>query len=533
MIRKRAILICTFVVLTLAIGLVPAMGQDGSVITFGLGPCVDTLDPGVTTCSNVEKIVEHVFDTLIRQEPLNSYHPALATEWTINDDATEYVFTLRDDVTFHDGTPFNAEAVKFTFDRIMDPDTNSQMAFSFMGPYAESEVLDEFTIAVRFTTSNAAFLNSVSHPQLAPISPTALAELGEDWGFSGLVGTGPFMFDSYIPDSEVVLVRNPDYNWGTESLYGRSGPTDLDGLVFKLIPDPSTRVAALESGDVDIIDGVPGTDVGRLDEDPNFDILLIVQAGHGHSLMFNHEKAPTSELAVRQAISHAIDREFGIDVVENGFAAGPACSVLTAIMFGYDPVYCETYPYNPEGAGEILDAAGWVMNEDTGIRERDGEPLVIQHWGPDRPRNRATAEWLREDLAMIGIDFQINIGDFAAYLDTVRAGEHNTQQWWDTQTDPDGVVRTLLHSSNADGGTNRNRYRSEQMDTLIDGAVGIADPDERAAAYGEIQQLVADEAVMIALYDPYYIYGSVPGIEGVTYLSGGLVPYMYTASIDG
>ncbi|MEQ8677696.1 MAG: ABC transporter substrate-binding protein [Aggregatilineales bacterium] len=533
MLRKRALLIIAILILALSIGMVPTLGQDDSELTFGLSFTVDTLDPGATSFSGVEMIVEHVFDTLVRQQPLGTFHPALATEWTVNEDATEYIFTLRQDVTFHDGTPFNAEAVQFTFDRIVDPDTNSQMAFSFIGPYAGSEVLDEYTIAVRFSTPNAAFLDGVSHPQLGPVSPTAVEALGEDWGFSGIVGTGPFIFESYTPDSEVVLVRNPDYNWGNEDLFGRSGPATLERLIYKIIPEPATRVAALESGDVDMINDVSALDIARIDEDPNYDLVLIPQAGHGWSLMFNFDQAPTNELAVRQAVALAIDKEFGIEAVENGYAVGPACSALTGAMFGWTSASCDAYPYDPVRAGEVLDEAGWIMNEETGIRERDGEPLVIGHYSADRARARATGEWIQEDLAAVGIDFQLNFSDVAAYLEVVRAGQHNTQQWWDTQTNPDAVFRTLFDSSNADGGTNRNRYRDEEMDTLIDLGASIADPVERAAVYAQIQQKIADEAIMVFLYDPYYIYAAVPGIEGVVTLSGGLVPFFYAATFSG
>ena len=200
--------------LLLTLLIAPVSAQDEVTLTFGISSGVDTLDPTATTFSSVEIIVGHVFDTLVKQQPLGTYHPGLATSWTVNDDATEYVFELRDDVTFHDGTPLNAEAVKYTFDRIVDPDTKSQMAFSFIGPYAESEVLGEHSIAVRFSSPNAAFLDGVSHPQLGPISPTAIEALGADWGFSGIVGAGPFVFDSYVPDSEVVMVKNAGLRLG-------------------------------------------------------------------------------------------------------------------------------------------------------------------------------------------------------------------------------------------------------------------------------------------------------------------------------
>ena len=401
----------------------------------------------------------HVFDTLVKQQPLGTYHPGLATSWSVSDDATEYIFELRDDVSFHDGTPFNAAAVKYTFDRIVDPDTKSQMAFSFIGPYAESEVLGDYSIAVRFSSPNAAFLDGVSHPQLGPVSPTAVEALGADWGFSGSVGTGPFVFESYVPDSEVVMVKNPDYSWGNADVFGRSGPTDIDRLVFKILTDPGTRLAALESGEVDMINGVPGLDVARLDESEDFVVTQYDQAGHGYSFMFNQIKSPTDELAVRRAIAQAIDIDIMQDIVYDGLGSR-ACSALTQSMFGWTDAFCQANPYDPDAAGAILDEAGWVMNEETGIRERDGVPLTIEHWSPDRPLSAATAQFLAEDMAALGVDFQINLADIAAYLTVVRAGEHNTQQWWDTQTDPDGVFRTLYHSSNAGGGTNRNNYRN-------------------------------------------------------------------------
>ncbi len=207
--RIFSLFLVALVVMMLVVA--PLSAQDEVVLTFGISSGVDTLDNTATTFSSVEIIVGHVFDTLVKQQPLGVYHAALATGWTVNEDATEYVFDLRDDVTFHDGTAFNAEAVKYTFDRIVDPDTKSQMAFSFIGPYAESEVLSEYRIAVRFSSPNAAFLDGVSHPQLGPVSPSAVEALGADWGFSGIVGTGPFVFESYIADSEVVMVKNPDY----------------------------------------------------------------------------------------------------------------------------------------------------------------------------------------------------------------------------------------------------------------------------------------------------------------------------------
>ncbi|MFO7321922.1 MAG: ABC transporter substrate-binding protein [Chloroflexota bacterium] len=529
--RRLATVLALMLVLVMALGATPISAQSNE-LHYGIYNNVDTLDPNVTTFSSVGIIMMQVFNPLVYQDPLGTFHPGLATAWEINEDATEYTFTLREGVTFHDGTPFNAEAVKFTFDRIADPETVSQLGISLLGPYQETEVIDDYTVVVRFSSPYAPFLNSVSTPYLAPTSPTAVETLGDDYGVTSVVGTGPFRLESYVPNSEVVLTRYEDYNWGSEELFGMSGPANFERIVFRIIQEPATRLAALESGEVQFIDDVPELDVARLQEDPNFEVIQIEQPGHGYSLMMNVEREPTSELAVRRAIAHAINKEGLIEVVFNGYGT-PGCSALTKVMFGYDPATCDYLLYDPELSRSILEEAGWVDSDGDGIRERDGQPLQIQHWyRADSPLNVALATYMQAELAQVGIEMVLNGASQSGYFDAVRAGEHNTQGWWDTWTDPDGM-RVLFHSSNADGGTNRNRYRSEQMDELLAAAASTANPDERAELYAQVQKLAADDAVMVYLVDPYIFYASVASLDGVTYLGGGNLPYFYAASFSG
>jgi peptide/nickel transport system substrate-binding protein len=528
--RHRSFVIA-LLLLVLALGTTLVTAQDTAELRFGISNNVDTLDPNVTTFSSVGVIMLHVFDPLVLQDPLGTFHPNLATSWEINEDATEYIFDLRDDVMFHDGTPFNAEAVKFTFDRIADPATVSQLGISLLGPYAETEVLDEFRVAVRFNSPYAPFLNSISTPYLAPTSPTAVETLGADYGVTSVVGTGPFMVESYVPNSEVVLVRNEAYNWGSEEVFGMTGPSNIGRLVFRIIQEPATRLASLEAGEVQFIDNVPQLDVARLQEDPAFAVTQIEQPGHGYSLMMNFENPPTDELAVRMAVAQAIDKQGLIDVVFNGFGT-PGCSPLTKVMFGYDPASCDYLPFDREAAAATLEEAGWVDSDGDGIRERDGQPLEIQHWyRSDSPLNVAIATYLEAELAQVGIDLVLNGAAQAGYFDAVRAGQHNTQGWWDTWTDPDGL-RVLFDSSRADGGTNRNRYRSEDMDTLLNAAAGTANPEERAAVYADIQRLAADDAIMVYLNDPYLLFASSASVQGVTFLGGGNLPNFYAASLS-
>lgn len=527
----RRLWLVFLLVTSLLIGAVlPLSAQDGAELQVGISNNVDTLDANVTTFSSVGSIMNHVYDPLVWQDPLGTFHPGLATEWSVNEDATEYSFTLREGVTFHDGTPFTADDIKYTFDRIVNPDTGAQTAFSLIGPYAETVVTDDTHIVVRFNSPFAPFLDSASTPYLGITSQEAVESMGADYGLTGVVGTGSYMVESYIPDSEVVLVRNDNYNWGPEDVFGMSGAGNFEKITYKIIIEPATRLAALESGEVDFIDDVPELDVTRLQEDAAFTIAQIEQPGHGWSLMFNFENDPTDELAVRQAIAQAINKQAMIDTVFNGFGT-PGCSPLTKIMTGYTDVSCVAYPHDPDAAAATLEAAGWVDADGDGVRERDGVPLVIEHHYRDVPLNRAMATVMQADLAAVGIQMNLNGAEAAGYFDAVRAGQHNTQHWWDTFTDPDGVVRTLYHSSNADGGTNRNRYRNEDMDALIDAAAAAADPAARAELYAQIQQKVADEAIMVFLNDPFLLYGSTSELEGVKYLSGGNLLNFYAATL--
>ena len=235
----------------------------GGTLIYGLATKFDTLDPTVTTFSVIGKIGYHVFDPLVWQSSAGKYEAGLAESWQVSPDAKTYTFKLRKDVKFHDGTPFNAQAVKFTFDRIVDPATKSQLGISLLGPYDGTDVVDDSTVRVRFKTPYAPFLDSVSVPYLAPVSPDAVQKAGKDYGSTALVGTGPFKFVSYSADSEVVLVRNDDYKWGPAFLKSRAAPY-LDKIIWRIIPESTTRIATAESGELTFVEDVPTQDYQRV-----------------------------------------------------------------------------------------------------------------------------------------------------------------------------------------------------------------------------------------------------------------------------
>jgi peptide/nickel transport system substrate-binding protein len=503
--------------------------KGGSII-YGMYTKFDTLDPTITTFSVVGTIGYHVDDPLVWQPTAGKFVPGLAESWTISPDGTVYTLKLRKDVKFHDGTPFNAAAVKFTFDRIMDPATKSQTAFSLMGPYDSSEVVDDYTINVKFKQPYAPFLNSLSLSYLSPQSPTAVKAAGKDYGVTSLVGTGPYKFKSYKPDQEVVLVKNPDYKWGPDFLMKDGGPF-LDTITIRIIPEDNTRSAALQSGELTFADTLPTEEFKSLSDNKNLTIVSPVQAGSGHTVMMNVTNPPLDDVKVRQALEWATDKQGLIDTVFSGVFK-PACSPLTSNLFGYDPKTCDVYHFDPAKAGALLDEAGWKMNTSTGIREKNGKPLTLGfYFRSDDNRSREMSTFLQNNWKKVGVNLDLQGLERAGYFDAVRAGKHHMQFWWETATDPD-VVRILFHSSNADGGTNRNRYKNAEMDKLIDDAAAESDPAKRAALYSQIQAKALNEAIMIYLADPLTINGMSNKLKGVVMDWGGNYPFFHAAYVE-
>lgn len=508
----------------------PAAPARGGNLVYGMYTKFDSLDPTVSTFSVVSTIGYNIYEPMVWQTSAGKFEPGLAESWTISPDAKEYTLKLRKDVKFHDGTPFNAEAVKFTFDRIVNPDTKAQSALSLIGPYESSEVVDANTIKIKFKSAYAPFLNSLASPALSPQSPTAVKAAGKDYGITTVVGTGPYKFKSYKVDQEVILEKNPDYKWGPKHLIGNGGPF-LDTISFRIIPEDNTRSAALQSGELGFADSLPAVEFKALSASKDLQILSPVQAGSGWSVMMNVENAPMNDVKLRQALSWATDKQGLIDTVFAGVFK-PACSPFTPNLLGYDPKTCDKYKLDNAKAAALMDEAGWKLNASTGIREKDGKPLKLDfYYRSDSGVAKGMATFLASNWKKAGVDINLIGLERTGYFDAVRAGKHHFQFWWETNTDPD-VARTLLHSKNADGGTNRNRYKNADMDKLIDAAAAETDVTKRVALYSQVQAKVLDEAIMIFLADPLTIVGANKNLKGVVMDWGGNYPFFHAAYIE-
>jgi peptide/nickel transport system substrate-binding protein len=351
--------------------------RPGGELTVGLYRTLDKLDPAVYWGPPETMVTQMVFDSLVYLGNDLNVYPGLATSWTVAKDGTEITFKLRRGVRFHDGTDFNAAAVKFHFDRCVDPATKSQYARSLLGPYDSTVVQDDYTIQLRLKEPFAPIFDSLSQGYLGIPSPAAVKKYGQDFQ-SHLVGTGPFTFVEWARDTHVTLARNPDYRWGAV-FPGKmnAGPPYLERLTFKFVPEQGTRDALMNGRRELRVEAWPGPlrlrDWER--DDAHFALYRGVSPGTTWFNFINTQKPPTNDLAVRQAINYAVGKDTIVKVFYPGFAR-PTWNLIGPTSFGYDPALDHLYAFNPDKAKQLLEEAGWKRGPG-GVRAKDGAPLHL------------------------------------------------------------------------------------------------------------------------------------------------------------
>lgn len=507
----------------------PAAAQEGTpkpggTFTYALNQAGDTLDPEVTTYAVTNKININVFDPLIWQAPDLSFVPGIAESWEVAEDTKAFTFRLRQDVLFHDGTPVNADAVKFSWDRIMDPATQSKTAIGQMGPFKQAVVVDEFTIRAEFTDPFAPFLDAVSQSYCAPISPTAVKQYGDQFT-DHLVGTGPYKLKEYVQNDHVTLEKNPDYNWAP-SIFNHNGPGYLDEIVFKMIIDDSIRTGTLQSGETDGIDSVAPKDVQQFLDDPEqYTVLNAKVPGIPNLFELNTTKAPTDDLAVRQALNYGTDKA---TICRTLFfdQYTPAYGPMNDATLGYDPSLAEMYPYSKEKAIEVLEAAGWTAGAD-GIRAKDGQPLKIALYTGTADQTPPLLQAMWKEL---GIDTEINAMDYNAMIPIATRGDANLANIGWIQGDPD-VVRIILFSENI-GSYNWSFSSNPEMDKLLIDAAATVDQEQRKALYAQIQQMAMKDALVAPINNLGAIYALRSYVKDFRVDSRGWYPWLYDVWLD-
>lgn len=457
---------------------------SGEVIIAGIAGEPDQLDPQSTTSYFSFQVLENVFDTLVEPDENLVMQPALAEEWDVSEDQLTWTFTLRDDVVWHDGSDFTAEDVVYSFNRIIDENLSNSWRLSAV---TGIEAPDESTVV--FTVSSP--------------SPNLLANIG---GFKGLavvqqenvesgeigtapVGTGPFKVEAYNSGESIDLVANEDY-WG--------GAPAVGGVTFEFIPEPTTALAALQSGEIHWTDNIPPQQVSSLEGD---DRVTLGQVGSNDYwyLALNQAREPWDNVEVRQAIAYAIDRE----AITTATMFGNATVNQTAIpessdwYFDYSP-----YSFDQEMAADLLESAG----------VEEGSLTIDFMVSSDYPETVQAAQVIASQLEGVGIATEIRTLDFGTWLDEQGQGNFDMlMMGWLGNIDPDDFYYGQHHS---EGGNNYQGFANAELDSLLDSGRTETDQAARKDIYDQAAQIIVDEASYIYLYNPDVVQGWSPELSG-------------------
>lgn len=472
----------------------------------------DTLDPHKSSAAVSAGILRFVGDPLIYKGLNKDYLPGLAKEWSVSEDGLTWTFVLRDDVTFHDGTPFNAQAMVQTFERAIAPETASPIAGSLLGQVEKFDVIDDYSFSITLKAPNADFEENLTDTgRLLAISPAALEEYGDDIGRHP-VSTGPFMFKEWVSASSITLVKNPNYNWGPSFVH--QGPVYLDELVYNIITESATAQASFENGELESL-GLAPADIHWMMDTGEYQFLTYDRKGVGLFMEFNVLKAPFDDIKVREAFNYAVNKQSVVDIALEGFgkvAYGP----LPPTIRGYWEGIEEYAPgYDPEKAASLLDEAGWLLNETSGMREKDGQQFKFTVYTAPIDTWIASLQLVQGDLASLGITMEIQSYEFGTLLEKLMAGEQSANVMGYTYLTP-GIFDLWFHSKNIGTGLAHSHFNSPEFDKMIEDSLVMTDWDERQALLIDMQKFVIDNYLWVPIYNNTYYVALQPWVKNTT-----------------
>ena len=475
MARKALVLVGVLLIGLVGWAQTPRPGGE-MIIAFGTDP--ESLDPNKMTSSPAAMVLSHIAETLLELDEDLKVVPSLAESWEFSEDARALTLHLRRGVVFHDGTPFNAQAVKINLERF----NRAIFRFLLYPRVQVIEVVDDYTVRLHLDIPFVPLIAHLTHAFVAMISPKQIAALeGKD--ILEPVGTGPFVFDRWVRGDHIRLVRNPGY-WGDKPY--------LDSVVIRVVPSDATRLVLLETGEVHAIMRVPPLDAPRLAATPGLEVVRIPSVRTIY-FGFNHQRAPFTDVRVRQAINYAVDKEAIVREILGG-DGGVSTSPISPLIFGYASQ--EPYRYDPERARQLLAEAGFPHGLKITIHHPTGRYLM------DAPITEAVQAYLAE----VGIEAELVTMEWAAYLAfTARPLAESTIQmfmlgWGCVTVDADYGLFPLFHTTQWAPMSNRSFYSNPTVDALLELGRVAPDPVSRKAIYARIQKILWNDAAWLFLH---------------------------------
>jgi peptide/nickel transport system substrate-binding protein len=497
-------------------------------IVYGLTLEPSGFDPHIHRSAELGIVLRQVYDTLLyRDLSTKEFVPGLATAWTISEDNLTYTFTLRQGVTFHDGTAFNAQAVAANLDRVTSPETASQNAVFMLGPYTGNEIVDDYTIRIHLAEPYTPLLDALSQVYLSIASPTAFQQYSTNRYQFHQVGTGPFTFVEYISGDHITLQRNPSYTWGP-AFYLLPNEKSLDEIEFRFFTDAPTRSLALENGQAQIMGELSPIDATALRGNSEIRLLPTNIPGQPLQFLININRPPTDNLIVRQALLFGTNRSVIVDTVYQGFSS-VAWGPLAANTLFSSRELRGAYAHDPGQAQSLLASVGYQdSNNDGYLEDASGNleaTIIVPSWGlvPE------VSQLLQDQWRTLGIKAVLEpVPGFSALQEKIKAGKYNLVAFDTWGLDPYFLNRYFL----SDGDNNWTGFSNVELDNILREAVRQTDNSIRQDLYIRAQRIIMENALILPIRDYVNLNATGASVQGLAYDPYGWFPILNNVTLS-
>ncbi len=476
---------------------------------------------------NERQVAAQIFETLVYMDQSQQIYPGLAREWRRSDDATTWTFTLVSGVKWHDGEPFTAQSVADYFEYVRDNPVGSGPG-SLKAVIGSARALDETTVELTLTAPRPDLLIELADPGMGIGNAAYVKRVGADAGFNP-IGTGPFKFKEWVRGSQIVLERNPEWTWGSP-MFNMDGPPLIEEVVFRFSSEAQTRLAALETGEVDFVDLLPFQDVVRVRTDPRFTVTGVLLPGMPQMNYLNTSLSPTDDLNVRRAIIYATDKQGIIESVYFNMVE-PAYGPLSRVFPEYEPGLEQMYEYNPEKAIQLLEESGWRLGPD-GVRVKDGQRLEVTI-----VENKGWNDWvyvLQANLQAIGFDAKVLTTQGPSNTEAIASGKYHVPAMGDVFASASQMTRDW-HSEGYGTFPSGHFLTGEEgarLDAMLKDAETEIDPEQRKAKYREIQRFIMENALMVPIFELYFYVAHANNLKGFIVDGTGFYKYFAPAYFE-
>ena len=494
-----------------------AAQDDGGTMTFAVTSDPETLDPQVTSNGSAWTVFNRIYSPLVYQDLDLTYKGLLAESWDTSADNLTITFHLRDGITFQDGSPFDAVSVKYTFERLQTVGAKSPI-FELARTITKIEVIDPKTVALTFKEPSATFFHAISDGYGGMFSKSAVDAAGDQYGRKP-VGTDAYALKDWQTGSLVTLNAFPKYA-AAPGYFENKGAPHVGALGYKVIPEAFSQIASLEAGEIDAVD-LSATDLPRFANNDGYEIFSAKDPGIMY-LGLTSTRPMMSDVNVRQAIAHAIDRDEIVTTIYDGGLAEAVYTPLPPSIQGYSQELADTAPhFDLEKSKAMLDAAGWKL-ADGDIRQKGSEALKPVLYTSTDTTLGQLATLIQAQLRAVGIDLEVKQLEIAALLDFTPKGEHDMLLLSWGWSDPDALY--LFLSSDRLKTSNRVHYSNPEVDKLLRAGQTELDPKKRNQIYFDVQKILIHDQPWVPLLMTITKTAVAKRVQGVTvFPTGGLL----------